>query len=184
MGLSNLSFSATNINAGKDADKPPAKTGNIYIATDTLRLYCPVDNSYGLVNRIDASDDVQYLDTNEIVSDINTLAVLFEHTFSVITEPVNQSFRVSFDIKSANSFTGEGYIIKVNNVTAVSATEHVETSYHTVSHDLGVPAKASEVTVQLIGYDDADTAIYTKNFTVSYTESEDTTIGHFIPIGA
>jgi hypothetical protein len=40
MGLSNLSFSATNINAGNDADKPAnCKPGDIYIATDTNIMY-------------------------------------------------------------------------------------------------------------------------------------------------
>lgn len=42
MGLSNLSFSATNINVGKDADKPVScKPGDIYISTDTEEiLFC------------------------------------------------------------------------------------------------------------------------------------------------
>jgi hypothetical protein len=40
MGLSNLSFSATNINAGNDADKPVnPKPGDLYIATDTNIMY-------------------------------------------------------------------------------------------------------------------------------------------------
>jgi hypothetical protein len=40
MGLSNLSFSATNLNVGNDADKPLyPKAGDIYVATDTKITY-------------------------------------------------------------------------------------------------------------------------------------------------
>ena len=44
MGLSNLSFSATNINAGNDADKPTATVGSLYLATDTNILYVCYEN--------------------------------------------------------------------------------------------------------------------------------------------
>jgi hypothetical protein len=46
MGLSNLSFSATNVNAGNDADKPVlCKVGDQYIATDTNILYVCFSNN-------------------------------------------------------------------------------------------------------------------------------------------
>jgi hypothetical protein len=51
MGLSNLAFSATNINAGNDADKPPATVGGLYIATDTNMVYvCYVDGEWENIN--------------------------------------------------------------------------------------------------------------------------------------
>lgn len=48
MGISNLSFSATNINVGLDADKSATpREGDLYIATDTGILYsCFVDDTW------------------------------------------------------------------------------------------------------------------------------------------
>jgi hypothetical protein len=50
MGLSNLSFSATNINAGAYADRPAqCKVGDMYICTDQeppMILYCKVNGSW------------------------------------------------------------------------------------------------------------------------------------------
>lgn len=44
MGLSNLSFSATNVNSGLDKDKPiQCKPGDLYLATDTLKIYACYD---------------------------------------------------------------------------------------------------------------------------------------------
>ena len=47
MGISNLSFSATNINFGLDADKPAARAGGLYLATDTKILHrCYVEDTW------------------------------------------------------------------------------------------------------------------------------------------
>ena len=46
MGITNLSFSATNLNVGLDADKPTAfLAGAIYVATDTESTYRAYSNN-------------------------------------------------------------------------------------------------------------------------------------------
>lgn len=58
MGLSNLSFSATNISAGNDADKPVnPQPGAQYVAVDTKKLYvCYIEGSWE--NPVDISETI------------------------------------------------------------------------------------------------------------------------------
>jgi hypothetical protein len=71
MGLSDLSFSATNINTGNYADRPAqCKPGDIYICTDAPSLECKTDNTWSTITpknvgvvinmNIEASDNIRH----------------------------------------------------------------------------------------------------------------------------
>ena len=80
MGLSNLSFSATNINAGNDADKPSSpKAGDIYIATDTNKVYvCYNDGTWRTITVVHP-----IITSGEYVGVIaNTMQTLVEYTIN------------------------------------------------------------------------------------------------------
>jgi hypothetical protein len=115
MGLSNLSFSATNINAGNDADRPPATVGGLYIATDTNKVYvCYVDGEWTVL-----------IAPETVLSNIVALAGSVVSNITVSSLSSTDGTEVFYEDDTTNSFvnsTSNHYTneVRLKNIPSVN----------------------------------------------------------------